>query len=137
MRSARISVFLQLVWSTWDRLPLLEEQWARDVYRVIGAQFSTLRAAPIAIGGIEDHVHLLVALPATLCIADLAGQVKGASAHFMTHQLAPGSFFRWQGAYAAFSLAAADVPRVSAYIARQREHHAAGTVMAQWEMEGE
>jgi REP element-mobilizing transposase RayT len=50
---------LHLVWSTWDRLPLLEEQYAREVYWVIGAKCAELRAESIAIGGIEDHVHFL------------------------------------------------------------------------------
>ena len=133
MRRTYLAVFIHLVWMTWDRLPLLTGDHRRAVYRAIKAKCVELGAAPVAIGGTEDHVHLLVGYPATVTIAELVGQVKGASAHLATHQLAPGQFFKWQGAYAAFSVSPGAVTQVHDYIARQREHHAAGTLAAEWE----
>ena len=133
MRRTRLAVFIHVVWATWDRLPLLTDDLVREVHRAIGAKCVELGAPPIAIGGVEDHVHLLVPLPATLPIADLVGQVKGASAHLVNHRLAPGMSFKWQGAYAAFSVCPNAVPRVSDYVARQREHHAAGSLVTGWE----
>jgi REP element-mobilizing transposase RayT len=93
-----------------------------------------LKAEVIALGGVADHVHLLVGLPATLSIADLMSHIKGASAHLVTHQLATGAFFKWQGAYAAFSVNPRDLDPLSAYIARQPEHHAAGSLRPAWEL---
>ncbi len=133
MRRAHVEVFLHLVWATWDRLPLLTEEVVREVYRAISAKCAELGAPVVALGGVEDHVHLLVELPATVCIADLVGQVKGASAHLVTHRLAPGTFFKWQGAYAALSVGPQSVAQVKQYIARQREHHAEGSLIADWE----
>jgi putative transposase len=75
----------------------------------------------IAIGGIDDHVHLLVAMPATLAPADLVKQVKGASSHLVNHGREP--FFRWQGGYGAFSVSKHHVPRIRDYVLRQEEHH--------------
>ncbi|MGN6755685.1 MAG: transposase, partial [Thermomicrobiales bacterium] len=71
MRQAHIGVFVHLIWSTWDRLPFLTIQKRPQVWRAIGAKCVELGAEVIAIGGIEDHVHLLVRLPATLAVADL------------------------------------------------------------------
>jgi REP element-mobilizing transposase RayT len=85
------------------------------------------------LGGIEDHLHLLVRLPTTLAIATLLKEVKGSSSHLVTHEIRPGEFFKWQGAYGAFTLAKADVPRVIDYIRNQREHHAAQTLHMDWE----
>ena len=133
MRRTRVAVFLHVVWATWDRLPLLTDHLTRDVHRAIGAKCEELGAQVIAIGGVEDHVHLLVGFPATVTIADLVGQAKGASAHLVTHQLAPGDFFKWQGAYAVYSINQTAVPRVADYIARQREHHATGSLITEWE----
>ena len=133
MRRNRVAVFLHFDWATWDRLPLLTDDLARDVYRAIGAKCEELGAQVIAVGGVEDHVHLLVGFPSTVSIADLVGQAKGASAHLVTHQLAPGDFFKWQGAYAVYSIYHTAVPRVADYIARQREHHLTGSLIAEWE----
>lgn len=83
-----------------------------------------LKCEPISIGGIEDHVHLLVRLHPAVSVADLVKDVKGASSHLVNHVIQPGGNFRWQGAYGAFTLRRDEVDRVKAYIDHQAEHHA-------------
>jgi REP element-mobilizing transposase RayT len=74
-----------------------------------------------------------VRLPAVVSVADVVRHIKGSSTHLITQEIAKDQFFKWQGAYAAFSVSIADLPRVSEYIAHQREHHAAGSLIAEWE----
>ncbi len=133
MREARVAVFVHLVWGTWDRLPLLTGEVATAVYRAIGAKCQELKAEVIAIGGVEDHVHLLVQLPGSLAVADLVKHVKGVSSHLVNFQLPDGGSFRWQGAYAAFSVDPRRLDRVIDYITHQREHHDANTIYGPWE----
>jgi putative transposase len=137
MRRTQIGVFIHLVWGTWDRLPLLSSEIEQVVYRAISAKCADLGVQVVTIGGVEDHVHLLVRLPATLSIADLVKELKGASSHLVTHRspLAPGRVFKWQGgAYAAFSVSPRQILRVRDYIARQKEHHLAGSLTSEWEL---
>ncbi len=135
MRRSQITVFIHLVWATWDRLPLLTPDVQRQAYRVIGAKCDELGAQVIALGGIEDHVHLLVGLPATISIAELVKHIKGASGHLLAQQGAPHErFFKWQGAYGAFSVSPSALPDVTHYITHQREHHNRGTLIAEWEL---
>jgi hypothetical protein len=63
----------------------------------------------------------------------LLKEVKGASSHLITHQVAPGEFFKWQGAYGAFTVGKDNVPAVKAYVERQKEHHAANDLWGEWE----
>ena len=133
MRQTRVAVFVHLVWATWDRLPLVSDAISGSVYRTIGASCARCGAEIVALGGTEDHVHLLVRLPATLTVAELVKAVKGSSAHLVTHDLKPGDFFKWQGSYGAFSVSPDHVATVNDYIARQAEHHAGGTVVVEWE----
>jgi REP element-mobilizing transposase RayT len=133
MRAPFTQLYVHCVWATWDRLPLLAPQLERPVYAAIVDKCKELKCEAIAIGGMPDHVHLLVRLHASLAVADLLHHVKGASSHLVTHQLAPGEFFKWQGAYGAFTIGKADVPRVRAYIERQKEHHASDKVRPEWE----
>jgi REP element-mobilizing transposase RayT len=134
MRRARVNVFVHFVWTTWDRLPLLNEAIHRVVHRAIAAKCDELGAELISFGGMEDHVHILVRVPATITIADLVGQIKGASSHAITHEvLTPNEFFKWQGAYGAFSVSRTHLTSVCEYIKHQREHHASGTTSAAYE----
>ena len=125
MRQSGSAVYVHFVWATWDRLPLLSPEVERAAHRAIAAKCSELGAEVIALGGVEDHVHLLVHLPSTICV----GQVKGAAAHLIAHVvLVHGGFFKWQGAYGSVSVSPRHVDAVARYIAHQRQHHADGTV---------
>ena len=134
MRNSHIAVFIHYVWSTWDRLPLLTGEVERAVYRQIGDKCAALGAELVALGGVDDHVHLLVQAPATISFADFMNHVKGASSHLATHEVLAGKqFFKWQGSYAAFSVSPRHRDAVVNYIKRQREHHAGGTIIRAYE----
>jgi putative transposase len=123
MRRPNSELYVHVIWATWDRLPLLSGELQPAVYACIQAECAALNTEVIAIGGVEDHIHLLVRLPSTVSVASLVKQSKGASSHLVTHRLAHEDGFRWQGAYGAFSISASDVPRVRDYILRQEQHH--------------
>ena len=128
MREPYTQLYVHLVWSTWDRLPVLTEDIRARVYGCIQAECAALNAEAIAIGGVADHVHLLARFPATLSIAALTKQVKGASSHLAAQEARPGAFFKWQGGYSAFTIAKADVPRIRNYILNQEQHHREGNL---------
>ena len=134
MRRAGTAIYIHIVWATWDRLPLLSGAFEQRIHRTIAAKCVALGANVISLGGVDDHVHLLVGLPATISLAEFVRQVKGASSHLATHEARPaGEFFKWQGAYGAVSVSPDALPAVSAYIAHQREHHSANTLHPEWE----
>jgi REP-associated tyrosine transposase len=133
MREPYAQIYLHCVWSTWDRMPLITPDVERRLYGAIIAKCRGLKCIPIRIGGIEDHVHLLVRLPTTIAVATLVKEVKGSSSHLMTHEIRPVGFFKWQGAYGAFSLGYGDVPAVKEYIKNQKKHHANHTLRSELE----
>lgn len=133
MREPYGQIYLHCVWSTWDRLPLITSDVERRLYSAIIDKCRELRCIPIRIGGIQDHLHLLVRLRTTIAVAILLKEVKGSSSHLMTHEIKPSEFFKWQGAYGVFSLRSDDVPIVKEYIMNQRAHHAANTVRSELE----
>jgi putative transposase len=123
MRAPYTQLYLHLVWSTWDRHPFLVGEVRERIYECIQAECVNLRVEVIAIGGIEDHVHLLVRAPPTIAPADLVKRVKGASSHLVNHVIHAPFYFKWQGAYGAFSVSKRHVPLVREYVLRQAEHH--------------
>jgi REP element-mobilizing transposase RayT len=133
MRAPFTQLYLHCVWATWDRQPLLTPQLEQPVYASILDKCHELKCESLAIGGMPDHIHLLVRLHTTVAVADLLKETKGASSHLVTHVLRPGEFFKWQGAYGAFTLRKSDVSTVRDYIERQKEHHARNDLWAEWE----
>ena len=134
MRASYTQLYLHLIWATWDRLPLITADVESRIYAAIAAKCRQLKCEPLAINGVEDHVHVLVRLHPTVSVARLVKEIKGASSHLMTHEIKPGKFFKWQGAYRAFTIRKSDVPTVRAYIQNQKQHHAEKHLNPEWEM---
>jgi len=133
MKRNKLRLYLHLVWATWDRLPLITPEIERPLHRCIQKEAQGKGCTVLALNGVADHVHLVVSLPATVTIAELVKQVKGVSSHFVNEELAPESTFKWQGFYGAFTVSRWDVEKIVAYVKRQKEHHAAGDLLAEWE----
>ena len=123
MRAPYTQLYLHLVWATWDRHAFLVREVRQAVYECIQAECVNLRVDVIAIGGIEDHVHLLVRVPPTIAPADLVKRVKGASSHMVNHDIHAPFYFKWQGAYGAFSVSKRHVPLIREYVLGQAEPH--------------
>ncbi len=75
----------------------------------------------VKIGGIEDHVHLLINLGGELGIIKAVQLIKSNSSRWMNEH--PGKRFEWQEGYFACSVSRSQVARVTQYIANQKEHH--------------
>jgi REP element-mobilizing transposase RayT len=133
MRRNKLALFLHLVWGTWDRLPMLTPDIERRVHRDLAAELQELKAEVLAINGMPDHVHIVLQLPATIAIAELVKQIKGASSRFVNAELHPENQFKWQGSYGAFTVGRGELDRVVTYVRRQKEHHTEGTVWPEFE----
>ena len=133
MSKAFTQLYVHCVWATTQRLPLLTPEIESRVYACIAAKCRELECNPIAIGGVEDHVHLLVEFQTGIEVRKLMKEVKGASSFLVSHELTPDIFFRWQTGYGAFTVGHKDVPAVKAYIKSQKVHHAQRTIIPEWE----
>ncbi len=126
-------LYVHCVWATWDRLPLITAQIEQQIYAVILDKCKELGCTPVAVGGLDDHVHLLVRFPPTLQLTKLIGEVKGASSHLVTHKLVLQSFFKWQASYGVFTVSQGSLARVTEYIRNQKQHHAQGSLLPELE----
>ena len=133
MRRNKLRLYLHLVWATWDRLPLITPEIERPLYRCLQKEAQDKDCTVLALNGVADHVHLVVSFPTTITIAELVKQVKGVSSRFVNDQLSPGTKFKWQGFYSAFTVSRWDVNRIVTYVKRQKEHHAADDLLTEWE----
>lgn len=130
-------MYLHFVWATWDRLPIITSDIKEPLYAAIINECKQLNCTVIAIGGIEDHVHLLTGFTSTVTVANLIKQIKGSSSHLITHVIKPNQFFKWQGSYGAFTVSHEAIDKVANYIRNQESHHRQQSVITTWEIEKE
>jgi putative transposase len=134
MRRNFTQLYVHLIWATWDRLPLITPNLKEQIYNVISYECKQLGCSVVAIGGIEDHVHLLTGFPANVSISELVKQIKGSSSHCVMNQIQPNKFFKWQGSYAAFSVNHQDLNAITPCIQNQTTHHQQQTLIPNWEI---
>jgi putative transposase len=134
MRRTYAQLFVHLVWATLDRLPLITPSLEHELYRALAKKCRDLRCVPLAVGGMPDHVHLLVQLPPAVAVAPLVKELKGSSSHLITHVTARDRLFKWQASYGAFTVDPAAVSVVRGYIVHQKQHHGGDSVRNDWEL---
>ena len=92
------------------------------MHEYLGGTVKQLGGFPRGIGGVEDHVHLLIGLKPTHCISDFMRELKRSSSRWVHEELGRREF-AWQEGYSVFSVSAGVRDKVKKYIANQREHH--------------
>jgi putative transposase len=117
------SIMVHVVFSTKDRRPQLDTALEERLYPYLGGILRELGGKLIAVNGVEDHLHLLAAMKATMSVAEIVGKLKGSSSKWIHETFPDRSRFEWQRGYAAFSVSESQVSRVATYIDRQKTHH--------------
>ena len=126
MPSTYLSLHYHLVFGTKNREPLIAPEWRARLHDYLGGTIRGLDGFPEGVGGVADHVHLLIGLKATRCLADILRELKKASSAWVHEEIGLRSF-AWQEGYAAFTVSATSRDAVRHYIANQAEHHRAKT----------
>lgn len=122
MASTYLSLHYHIVYSTKNRDPLIRPEWRFRLHEYLGGIINKLGGHSQGVGGVADHVHLLVGLKATHCLSDVLRELKKSSSVWIHDELGSRSF-NWQEGYAAFTVGAPSRPSVQNYIARQEQHH--------------
>lgn len=77
----------------------------------------------VAIGGVADHIHILVGLSPKISLEELVREIKSRSTRWINSQDEYGWHFEWQRGYGAFSYSQSARPNVINYINQQEDHH--------------
>jgi REP element-mobilizing transposase RayT len=110
------------VFSTKERRKTIVPEIQARLWAYMGGIAREHQMKALGIGGMEDHVHLLLSLPSSLSIAAAMREIKSASCRWM-HESCAMKEFEWQEGYGAFSIGWTQAETTLAYIARQEEHH--------------
>jgi putative transposase len=76
MGSTFYSLHYHIVFSTKERRPLIRDGWRPSLHEYLGGTVRGLSGVAEAVGGIDDHVHLLVSLNTSHVVADFVRELK-------------------------------------------------------------
>ena len=123
MPKSYTNLLYHLVFSTRDRKPIITAERRPRLYEYVGGIIRECGGISLAIGGMEEHMHLLTKLRPDRALSDILRDLKANSSGWMHDVFPDAKDFSWQKGYGAFTVSTSLVPAVSAYIANQEQHH--------------
>ena len=117
------SSLFHCTFSTKGRRRLVTLELQKRLWPFMGGIARENKMRALIVGGVEDHVHLLLSLPTTLSIAQALQRIKGGSSKWIHETFPKHRNFAWQEGYGAFSIGISQIEETKRYIANQREHH--------------
>lgn len=122
MPQSLAQLYVHLVFSTKERLPLITPDVSTGLHAYLAGTLNAIECPAISVGGVADHVHLLFRLSKNRTLADAVKQAKVESSKWMKNN-SRCPVFTWQAGYGGFSVSASQLNTVSEYIRTQEEHH--------------
>ncbi|MEM6690003.1 MAG: IS200/IS605 family transposase [Planctomycetota bacterium] len=123
MSGTHHQLLYHFVFSTKNRKPYLQPETQAKIFEYLGGTIRGLDAVPIRVGGWIDHVHLLVKLSTSHCVADFMRELKSSTSRKFNEESGMTHKFGWQDGYGAFTVSPSKKQSVIQYIENQAEHH--------------
>lgn len=118
---------IHLIFSTRNREKRISESLQPKLWAYMAGISRNHGFEAITVGGVEDHVHALLLLPATIPLAKAVQIIKACSSKWINDTIAEAKDFAWQEGYGAFSVSASQTDVIVKYIESQQVHHAKRT----------
>ena len=124
MSSTLANLTYHIVFSTKYHEPFITPDLQDELYAFIGGVVRNKRGMAIRIGGITDHIHLVLRLRPDIALSDMVRMVKANSSKWVNERgNNEGGRFAWQAGYGAITVSPSQLPALNSYVERQEEHH--------------
>ena len=124
MRNTYSKLNYHLIFSTKNRIPLIDKSFQDELYGYIGGILRGNGGVLLTAGGMPDHVHLLAGWGTSISVAKMLQLIKTNSSKWMNERPGrPIGHFGWQEGYGAFTVSESQIETVRKYILSQEEHH--------------
>src|ERR1700757_2081190 len=110
-----VSCLIHCVFATKERRPLITPALQQRLWPYLGGIARENNMKALIVGGVEDHVHVLLSIPSTLSVAKCIQLIKGNSSKWVHESFKAHWDFEWQEGYGAFSVAMSGVEDTKKY----------------------
>jgi len=121
--STYTQIHIHAVFAVQNRKRLISVDWRKRLYDYIAAIVQNRGHKVLAIGGTDDHIHVLFGFRPKQSLSSLMQEVKRDSAEWININRFTSGRFVWQDGYGAFSYSKSQIPNVARYIENQEDHH--------------
>ena len=109
---------MHIVFSTKNRRKIIPAQMKERLWAYTAGICQHHGIFVHSIGGMEDHIHLLLQFPPTLMIADAMREIKSNSSGWMSREIGR---FAWQQGYGGFGVSKSNIAAVVRYVRNQEQ----------------
>lgn len=134
MASTLVKINIHLIFHVKSTGVKMREEDLDRIFAYIGGTIRSIEGAPIQIGGMPDHVHILASLPKTMSLADFVRTIKAHSSKWIKTLNDSYQTFAWQEGYGAFSVSPTLLNKTIRYIQGQSEHHKKRTFIEEYKL---
>ena len=123
MANTYTQMYIQIVFAVKRRQNLIQKKWKDELHKYICGIVNGKGQKVYAIGGVEDHIHILVSIKPNIAISDLVRDIKANSSKWINENEFVRGKFQWQEGFGAFSYAQSQLDNVIAYVNNQEQRH--------------
>ena len=123
MSQSYSSLLIHIVFSTKNRENIITPDIQGELYSYVATICKANKSPLLKIGGMQDHIHILLSLSRLVAIAKLVMDIKTNSSKWLKTKDDKFTDFAWQKGYGAFTLGQSAIKQCADYIANQAEHH--------------
>jgi REP element-mobilizing transposase RayT len=123
MANTYTSLHYHIVFSTKNREPWFTPANEGRIWEYLGGIAREAGMKALQVGGFNEHIHMLLALPPTIGVSKAVQLLKGGSSRWIHEEFDDMAMFGWQDGYGAFTVGMSQISQTALYIQCQREHH--------------
>jgi putative transposase len=120
--------YYHIIWTTKYRQAIITPVIETVVLAALEQKCEELRCKFLIGNTVADHIHLALSIPPARSVAELIGNLKGASSRAVNLTAGAEERFRWEESYGVLTFGERSLPVICDYIARQKQHHKDGTL---------
>ena len=132
MPHSYVHCLVHCVFSTKERRATITPELRDRLWTFLGGAARANGLIALAVGGTEDHVHILLNVPATISLATAVQRLKGGSSKWVHDAFPQHRRFAWQEGYGAFSIGVSGIAATKRYVENQAKHHARRSFEEEW-----
>jgi len=123
MTTTYSQILIQIVFSVKSRKNLIPQENLEEVFEYMAGIIRNKGQKPIIVGGVSNHIHILVSMRPGTTISTLVRDIKNNSSNFINQKDWLSEKFSWQNGFGVFSYGNSQIEPVFNYIKNQAEHH--------------
>jgi putative transposase len=123
MANTYSQIYLQVVFAVKGRKSLIQSEWEDELYKYMCGVVNGKKEKVYAIGGVSDHIHILISIKPNILLSDLVRDIKCNSSKWINERQYVIGKFQWQQGFGAFSYTHWHLDTIINYINNQEEHH--------------